>query len=78
MKELEHAQQVLSRHGDDLLAVPGVEGVWVGLDREGGVCIRVGTSRPPDRIRPPLPDEIEGVPVVVEYVGSIRAEKGPG
>ncbi len=75
MTTVDRAQDVLARHQEDLLSRPGVVGVWVGLGPEGGACIRVGTDGPPGAVAPPLPEALDGVPVVAENVGPIHAAR---
>ncbi|NOY45062.1 MAG: hypothetical protein GXP50_06395 [Deltaproteobacteria bacterium] len=75
MTTVDQAQDVLARHRAGLLSRTGVVGVWVGLGPDGEACIRVGTDRPAGSVDPPLPDEIEGVPVLPENVGPIVAAR---
>lgn len=66
------AAAVLERHADDLLALPGVVGAAVG-ECDGRPCIRVMVASPGPDLAKRLPRELEGVKVVVEETGEIRA-----
>jgi hypothetical protein len=63
---------ILKRHGDTLLAIPGVRGVGVGETLDGAQYIRVYCEIPVADIKS-LPGQIEGLPVRPTYVGRIRA-----
>lgn len=65
-------EDVLSRHEERLMAVPGVVGVGVG-ERALRPVILVMLDRAPEELRDPLPGRLEGFPVEVEVVGRIVA-----
>ncbi|MGE4181444.1 MAG: hypothetical protein AB7J34_16590 [Limisphaerales bacterium] len=64
---------VLADHDVDLLALPGVVGVYVGLlDDDRTPCLKVMLLKPnPETIRA-LPKTLEGHPVRYEVTGAIR------
>jgi len=65
-------REVLKRHTDELMAVPGVVGVAEGKPR-GRPCIKVFVvERNPELLRQ-IPDTIEGYPLQVEESGELRA-----
>lgn len=66
--------EVLRRHDVELMAIPGVVGVAIGLlaDRHTS-CFRVLVVKRTRDLRRKLPKQIEGHPVVVEESGIIRA-----
>jgi len=65
---------VLAAHDKELLAIPGVAGVYVGtLDDRHTPCLRVILERDTPEIRKAIPRHIEGYPVVLEVTGEIRA-----
>ena len=80
--DLARAQTVKAKYEDELLRRPNVIGVGVGLRQRGGntvdeVCIVVNvvnkhpvTALNTEEI---LPEEIEGIPVDVQEVGTISA-----
>ena len=65
-------REVLKRHIDELMAVPGVVGVAEGTS-QGKPCIRVfvvdRNSVPLNRIS----DNIDGYPIIVEESGKFQA-----
>ncbi len=64
---------VISDHDRELLALPGVVGVYVGLlDDDKTPCLKVMVkTKDPDLVRR-IPQRIEGHPVVIEVTGEIR------
>jgi hypothetical protein len=65
-------QQVQEEHTDAWMAIPGVVGTAIG-QCEGRPCIVVMTASRTEQVRQRIPTEVEGYPVVVRYVGEIRA-----
>ncbi len=63
MPTYEEAVEIQGRHAERLAGTPGVTGFGAALVG-GRVVLRVFVD--PDAAGEPLPDEIEGLPVVVE------------
>ena len=64
---------VLADHDDQLLARPGVVGVYVGLlEDEKTPCLKVMLARKDRKLARSIPRVIEGYPVVTEVTGEIR------
>ena len=64
---------VLADHDDELLAMPGVVGVYVGLlEDDQTVCLKVMLTREDRELARSIPLLIEGYPVVTEVTGEIR------
>jgi hypothetical protein len=63
---------VMDAHAAELMSIPGVTGVAVGLDREKTPCILVLVVRVTKEIRKRIPKEIEGHPVEMMVTGEIR------
>ena len=64
---------VLAAHDRQLLAVPGVVGVYVGLLKDGRTpCLKVMLARDDRELRRAIPKRLEGYPVVTEVTGEIR------
>lgn len=64
---------VLAAHDKELLAIPGVVGVYVGtLEDRRTLCLRVMLARKTTESRK-VPQSIEGYPVIMEVTGEIRA-----
>jgi hypothetical protein len=67
---------VLADHDDELLAIPGVVGVYVGLLRDDKTaCLKVMLVRKDARLNRRLPRTLEGYRVVTEVTGEIRPLK---
>ena len=66
---------VLRSHDQELLAIPGVIGVAVGLLPDGlAPCLRLMLAKKVDPAQ--LPKELEGYPVVSEITGEIHPLQG--
>lgn len=69
---------VLAGHDRELMAIPGVVGVYVGLMADDKTeCLKVMLARPNPELERKLPRALEGHPVVVEVTGEIRPFKRP-
>jgi hypothetical protein len=65
---------VLAAHDKELLAIPGVVGVYVGtLEDRHTLCLKVMLAEDRPEVRRAIPPTIEDYPVVVEVTGEIRA-----
>ena len=67
-----HAVAAQGRNATRLISVPGAIGHAVGFT-PNGVAIKVYVEEMSDRARQAMPNQIEGVPVVLEAVGPIKA-----
>ena len=64
---------VLRAHDKELLAVPGVVGVYVGLlDDRKTPCLKVMLAQKSAETERAIPKNIEGFPVVIEVTGEIK------
>ena len=64
---------VLRAHDKELLGVPGVVGVYVGLLDDGKTpCLKVMLARKSAETERAIPKNIEGFPVVIEVTGEIK------
>jgi hypothetical protein len=64
---------VLRDHDKELLAIPGVVGVYVALLEDGKTpCLKVMLTRNSAETERAIPKTIEGYPVVREVTGEIR------
>lgn len=69
---------VLREHDKDLLAIPGVVGVYVALVEDGKTpCLKVMLARPSPETERALPKTLEGYPVISEVTGEIRPLGSP-
>ena len=64
--------QVLERHTDRLMSVPGVVGTAEG-ECAGRPCILVLVERATPALRQAIPAELEGIPVEIRETGRIEA-----
>jgi len=63
---------VLADHDQDLLAIPGVVGVYVGLlGDEKTHCLKVMLVRKDDSLEHRIPRTLEGYQVVTEVTGEV-------
>ena len=68
---------VLAAHDKELLAIPGVVGVYVGtLEDRRTPCLKVMVAEKTDSQRA-IPGSIEGYSVVIQVTGEIRALDNP-
>jgi hypothetical protein len=67
-------QDVKARHARDLLTVPGVVSVGIGLDAQSREVIVIGLDRPRPETQADLPTQLEGYPVRVEIIGAVKAQ----
>ena len=64
---------VLRAHDDELMAIPGVGGVYVGLLDDGETpCIKIMVVEKTPELEEQLPKSLDGHPVRVEETGVIR------
>jgi hypothetical protein len=64
--------EVLHKHADRILAIPGVVGVAQGLC-DAQPCIKVYVIKRTPELTEKIPKLIEGLPVDLEETGEIRA-----
>jgi len=69
-------QQVQESHTDEWMAIPGVVGTAIG-QWDGKPCILVFTASNTEQVRKRIPATVEGYPVVVQYMGEVRALEKP-
>ncbi|MEA3360996.1 MAG: hypothetical protein U9R17_16545 [Thermodesulfobacteriota bacterium] len=69
-------EQALNEKTDEWMAIPGVEGVAIGLFKESP-CIKIFTSIDPEELRFKIPSTVENYPVVIEETGPFHALSSP-
>ncbi len=67
-------QEVKKQHETQFLKMTGVVSVGIGLDPDGNQAIIVGLDGSHPETEAAVPKTIEGFPVVVQIIGSIRAQ----
>ena len=65
-------EKVLEAHTAELMAIPGVVGVYQGALEDGTSCITVMVVESTPELEARIPKKIEGHPVVIEAGGEIR------
>ena len=68
---------VLKDHDKELLTIPGVVGVYIGLLPDDKTpCLKVMVVKETEDLKRRIPKSIEGYPVLIEESGVIRPLKG--
>jgi hypothetical protein len=66
---------VLTDHTDELMAIPGVVGLFVGETAEKIPCIHVMVVKKTEELEKKIPKKIEGHLVIIEETGEIKPLK---
>jgi hypothetical protein len=67
-------KEVLSKHSEDLMAIPSVVAVGQGA-YNGSPCIKIFVSKKTTKLEEKIPKNLEGYPVIIEETGEIWALK---
>jgi hypothetical protein len=67
---------VIQRHSDSLLTIPGVVGVYEGRTADNRPVIRIMVAKRTPEHDERLPKTLEGYPVEIEETGEIRPLQG--
>lgn len=67
-------QEVKAQHAERILDLPGVVSVGIGRDAAGHEVIVIGLDRPRPETQARLPKQLEGYPVQVQFIGTVRAQ----
>jgi len=67
---VEKAVKIKEKYQNELLKIPGVVGVGIGLENNE-YNIRILVSKDDKELLEKLPEQLEGVNVTVKYVGEI-------
>jgi hypothetical protein len=67
-------QEVKKQHEARFLDMPGVVSVGIGLNTDGNQAIIVGLDAANPEIEAKIPAMVEGFPVVVQTIGSLKAQ----
>lgn len=65
-------EQVQQQHMYRWMAIPGVEGIGIGLF-EDKPCIKIFVSRKAQELRARIPSTVDGYPVIIEETGTFHA-----
>jgi len=63
---------VIKTHGDSLMKIPGVAGVYAGLKDDSIPCIKVMIEKDDPALIAKIPKSLDGFPVEVEVTGRIE------
>lgn len=67
---------VLAEHDKELMSIPGVVGVYVGLlQDQKTLCLKVMLARKDASLERRIPQTLEGYPVVTEVTGFVKPMK---
>lgn len=65
--------EVLRKHDQSLMTIPGVTGIYVGLLPDDKTpCLKVMVVRITEELKKQIPQSLEGYPVIIEESGVIR------
>lgn len=64
--------EVIKIYSDSLMTIPGVVGLYHGLDDSAHSCLKVMVVRKTPELERRIPEWIEGYRVVVEETGEIK------
>lgn len=65
-------EEVLNAHTDELMAIPDVNGIYIGELEDGRECITVLVTKKTELHKKKIPNKLEGYPVIIEETGEIR------
>lgn len=73
MAQARDINDVLHAHDQELLAIKGVVGVYVGVLEDGKApCLKVMVVAKSAEVEKAVPKSIEGYPVIIEVTGEIK------
>jgi hypothetical protein len=70
----ESIKNVKTKHESRLMSTPGVVSVGIGQDSRGQSAIIIGVENQDKLNTITLPEELDGYPVKVQVIGTIRAQ----
>ena len=65
-------EQVQAAHVDEWMAIPGVQGVAIGVSNDRP-CILILSSVAPEQLRDRIAEEVHGFPVIIQQTGTFQA-----
>ncbi len=68
--------EVKEAHTAELMAIPGVVGVYIGALDNGKLCIGVMVIKKTPELEKKIPKNLEGHPVEIEETGEIKPMSG--
>ena len=67
-------QQVKQQYESQLLSLPGVVSVGIGLDEKKTAVIIIGIASENSSLRAELPKQLEGYEVIIQVTGDIKTQ----
>jgi len=64
--------EVIRLYSDSLMTIPGVVGLYHGLDDKGQSCLKVMVKQKTPELEQKIPKQIEGYAVVLDETGEIK------
>jgi hypothetical protein len=65
-------EEVMNAHTDELMAIPDVNGVYIGELEDGRECITVLVSKKTALHKKKIPQKLEGYAVIIEETGEVQ------
>ena len=65
-------EEVMNSHSDEIMAMKGVAGIYIGQLENGKPCIVVMIIRKSEELNKKIPKTLEGYPVKIEVSGEIK------
>jgi hypothetical protein len=72
---MKNIDEVIKMYADSLLTIPGVVGVYHGLNEDGSSCLKVMVKKKTPEVERRIPKELEGYAVVIDETGEIKPMK---
>lgn len=66
---------VLKTHVQEVMAIPGVVGIYVGATADNKPCLKVMVIKETEEIKKRIPKKLEGYPVFIDVTGEIKPMK---
>ncbi len=70
----ETIEEVKARHTAAIMNTPGVISMGIGKDSCGNPVIAIGVEKDSAEIRDAIPQKLDGYPVEIKVMGSIRTQ----
>ena len=70
-------KEVMEAHTEELMAIPGVVGVYIGALEDETPCIKVMVIEKTPELENKIPSVLEGYPLVIVESGDIRPLSSP-
>lgn len=72
--DVQKIENVRATYDSEIMNIDGVVSVSTSLNKDGKPCLKIGTSKPVEKIQPFLPAGIYKVNVEIEYQGELKAQ----